>query len=331
MKNGLLPLLLLLAAGAAPAAAADAPVLGLPLACDPGTDCHIQNHVDVDPGPGFSDYMCGRHGYDGDTGTDFRLPNFAAMRRGVRVVAAAPGIVRGVRDGMPDTGIPKEGAAALQGKFAGNSVAIDHGGGWETQYSHMRQGSVAVKPGDRVEAGQVLGLVGYSGRTQFPHVELIVRLNGKTVDPFVGPAEGWTCGQPRRPMWNEAAARELAYDPTAVLAAGFAPDQVDVERMREGAYDGLRLPAEAGRLVFWADVMGLEKGDRVETRIRDAAGNVVAREDLDMPKDQALRVVGAAVPRPAAGWLRERYVGTVRVVRGGRDIAEARRELEVGR
>ncbi|HYC02666.1 MAG TPA: M23 family metallopeptidase [Azospirillaceae bacterium] len=314
----------------APQTAGPPPALGLPIACSPGRDCYIQNYVDADPGPGFKDHKCGRHGYDGDTGTDFRLPGFAAMRRGVAVVAAAPGVVRAVRDGEPDTGLPPEGEAKLAGKFAGNGVVLDHGGGWTTQYSHMRQGSIRVKPGERVTAGQPLGLVGYSGRTQFPHLELIVRQGDRIVDPFVGPAEGWTCGGPRKPLWSEQALAALPYEPTHILSAGFAPDRVDVNALREGAYDNPALPSSAERLILWADVMGLEQGDRVELRLRDAAGNVVARKDEEMDRDRAIQVVGVALPRPPGGWLPQRYVGIVRVVRGGGDVDVERREFEVG-
>ena len=48
----------------------------------------------------------------------------------------------------------QEGSSA-----GGNGVVIDHGGGWISQYSHLRSGSVRVHPGDRVSAGQPLGLV----------------------------------------------------------------------------------------------------------------------------------------------------------------------------
>ncbi len=74
------------------------------------------------------------------------MPDLPTMKEGVPVVAAAPGVVTGMRDGMPDVDVRKIGAAALMGRDAGNGVVIDHGDGWVTQYSHLRNGSVAVKP-----------------------------------------------------------------------------------------------------------------------------------------------------------------------------------------
>ena len=52
-----------------------------------------------------------------------------------------------------------------------------------------------VKTDEVVEAGTVLGQIGLSGRTQFPHVHLSVRKDGKVVDPF-DPDGSVTCGEP---------------------------------------------------------------------------------------------------------------------------------------
>lgn len=168
-------------------AATDVPLLALPIACDAKAGCLIQNYFDHDAGPGFVDYTCGQLGYDGHTGTDFRLHNLAEMHAGVPVRAAAAGTVRAVRDDMEDVSIRDlKDARVIAGREAGNSVAIEHGNGWETQYSHLRRGSVRVKPGQEVRAGQVIGEVGLSGKTEFPHLHLSVRLDGGNIDPCWG-------------------------------------------------------------------------------------------------------------------------------------------------
>ena len=124
-----------------PAGAAERPALrlDLPVACDMARLCAVQNYFDHDPGPGARDYACGRLTYDGHQGTDFRVPDLPAMTRGVAVIAAAPGRVRAIRDGMADRDVREPGAAKVEGREAGNAVVIDHGGGWETQYSHLRR------------------------------------------------------------------------------------------------------------------------------------------------------------------------------------------------
>ena len=111
----------------APAGMAGAFELVLPVDCTLGETCHIQNYFDRDAGAGWQDVGCGALSYDGHDGTDFALPTVAAMRAGVDVLAPAAGIVRGVRDGMPDISRDDPAAPPLEGRDCVNGVAIDHG------------------------------------------------------------------------------------------------------------------------------------------------------------------------------------------------------------
>ncbi|HWW60891.1 MAG TPA: M23 family metallopeptidase [Thermoanaerobaculia bacterium] len=54
--------------------------------------------------------------------------------------------------------------------IGGNYVVVDHGNGEHSAFMHMKQGSVAVKPGDRVKRGQKIGEMGWSGDAIFPHL-----------------------------------------------------------------------------------------------------------------------------------------------------------------
>jgi len=131
--------------GAQPADAAEALRLGLPVDCDMQNVCSIHKYVDHDPSPNRLDYACGRLSKDGDTGTDFRTPNLVVMESGVAVIAAADGVVRATRDGMDDVSVREIGHEAIRNRFAGNAVVLTHPGGWETQYSHLKRGSVTVR------------------------------------------------------------------------------------------------------------------------------------------------------------------------------------------
>ena len=64
----------------------------------------------------------------------------------------------------------------------GNHVKLEHGGGWGTGYSHMSR--IAVSPGMRVRAGQVIGYVGSTGLSTGPHLHYELYRNGAKVDPM---------------------------------------------------------------------------------------------------------------------------------------------------
>ncbi|OZC36458.1 hypothetical protein B9Q17_15710 [Marinobacter vinifirmus] len=63
----------------------------------------------------------------------------------------------------------------------GNLVEVDHGDGLVTRYAHAK--TVKVKIGDVVQKGQVVALMGSTGRSTGPHVHFEVIRNGKTEDP----------------------------------------------------------------------------------------------------------------------------------------------------
>jgi len=65
--------------------------------------------------------------------------------------------------------------------FSGNSLYVDHGGGFVSMIFHLS--SLAVKTGDTVKRGDTLGVVGSTGRTTGPHVHLGLRWLGKRIDP----------------------------------------------------------------------------------------------------------------------------------------------------
>lgn len=305
----------LAAAGLAIAGTAYAaePSLSLPLSCVPGQTCWIPNYVDHDTSAGFRDYHCGALSYDGHDGTDFALRDEAAMRAGVAVVAAAPGIVRGARDGMPDTGL-REGKDAIAGRECGNGVVIAHADGWETQYCHMRRGSIAVQPGKRVERGHKLGMVGLSGNTEFPHLHLTVRSARQAIDPFLGAEAFGACRLGTRSLWDEETRSALGYQPIAIYNAGISGAAPQADAIGRGEHVPAARAGEA--LVLWADIFGIEAGDRIDLEISGPGGTPIL-EDSQTAKRRFIRRFGFAGKRtPPTSWPAGVYKGQITVTRG---------------
>jgi hypothetical protein len=97
IRRHLAKLIVLAFAGSAGPLCAGQIELALPIACEVGQTCLIQNYVDHDPSGNARDYACGGQTYDGHNGIDIRLPSMAQQRAGVAVRAAADGVVRRTR------------------------------------------------------------------------------------------------------------------------------------------------------------------------------------------------------------------------------------------
>lgn len=294
----------------------------LPLNCSLGDVCVVQNYADADASAGSAqDPDCGPLTYDGHDGLDFRAPA-ALARRGVAVLAPAAGIVAGARDGEPDGVFIRDGLAALNGRDCGNGVSITHEGGWSSQLCHMRAGSVLVHSGDHVEAGQVLGVIGLSGHTQFPHVHLTLRRNGETRDPLTGQALGAAACGPTLAAgshWSARARAGLAYRGALWFEAGFtgaAPTQ---------GGNPEDLPASATRtapaLVFWALASGPRNGDVLRVRLYGPNGRLVAENTRTQQRNQAQAWLFAGRRTPQGGWPAGAYRGEAQILRDGRVIA----------
>ncbi|MBN2289145.1 MAG: M23 family metallopeptidase [Candidatus Glassbacteria bacterium] len=88
-----------------------------------------------------------------------------------------------------EVGTPVHASGAGKVTFSGNRsgygvlLTIDHGHGLTTYYAHCSE--LLVKTGDRVRRGQVVALMGKSGRVTGSHLHFETRKHGRPFDPFV--------------------------------------------------------------------------------------------------------------------------------------------------
>ena len=322
-------LLLPLSVVGAPAAAGMPEDLALPLDCEPGKSCWIVQYVDHDPGPGVRDYMCGSITTDGQKGTDIAIRDLAVLARGVEVRAAAPGVVDALRDGMPDVSVEQAGRASVAGRECGNGIRIAHGDGWTTWYCHLRRGSLRVRQGDEVAAGQPLGLVGLSGDTSFPHVHFDVRHGERVIDPFVGPAPDQACGPGKEPLWRTDVMAALAYQPVVLNNAGFAADRPLWQRVQAGDGHAQGLPATSPALVLWVEGYWVAAGDRVRFAIAGPDGAPVLDRVVALDKGWKRWFQFAGARRPGDSWPAGTYTGTVTLERPASPTVTLERTVEL--
>ncbi len=128
----------------------------------------MQDDIFLAGRPVMKGWMSSRYGQRNDPITGKRAwhngVDFAG-KDGADVVSVAAGVVvyAGERSGY------------------GKMVEINHGGGYSTRYGHHKE--LTVKAGDIIRKGEVIGLMGSSGRSTGPHVHFEVFKNGRVVDP----------------------------------------------------------------------------------------------------------------------------------------------------
>ena len=168
--------------------------LELPVQGIEAKDWVVNYFVDHSPSrQQYTDFKGGRKSYCGHTGTDFNIPNFRWMDRGLSVIASASGTVTEWHDGEPDRNTCRLSSQELRWNY----VKIEHDNGFTTLYGHLKGGSVSVRCGQHVDVGERIGLVGSSGYSDGPHLHFELRdEEGRAVDPFK--EECWI----KSPMYN---------------------------------------------------------------------------------------------------------------------------------
>lgn len=294
--------------------------LGFPIDCEIGISCHVSDYVDHDSNPGFqTDHSCNFNSRDGHKGTDFALISYKAYEAGVTVRAAAKGIVRAVRDEMPDDRLMR---GVTDQNACGNAVVLTHPEGWQTWYCHMKLGSITVQTGDAVNQGDALGLVGLSGQTNHPHLHFQLLQNAAIMDPFQpGPLDQFDSGS--APLWKQP----VEYTRTGFLTAGFSTQVPSLNAVRDGT--ALVQQTDSNQpIVTYVNAAYAEDGDVLQFLVRGPDG-VIFDHDLVLknPKVQQMQAYGRKAP--SGGWAKGDYLGDVLLTRKGKIIAHRFTHLTV--
>ncbi len=312
MHKFFLTLFLTLLAVSTPARA-DTFQLEMPLLCEPGVSCWIQQYADHDAGANAKDFNCGSTTYDGHDGTDIRVKT---TKDTAVVIAGAAGIVKGMRDGVVDHLMRSAtDRAAVGQQECGNGVVIAHEGGWETQYCHMRQGSITVRKGDAVTAGSKLGEVGYSGAAAFPHLHLSLRKDGTKLDPFSG-ALSDECAKPDRPLWSGAATAALNRGTGNILSLGFLDQPPELSDLETGVLGSKPPQPNWPALLGYIWLINLQAGDQVTITLSGPQGDL-ATNSVTLDRHKAQYLLFAGKKRTTGGWPSGDYSAHLKIANGG--------------
>lgn len=260
-----------------------------PLACTLGENCWVLNYIDMGaPDDGKAvDPFCGPHSYEGNKGTAFALRDKKAMEDGVAVLAARDGKIIRVRDGEPDrfAGAKELETTKTEQKECGNAVLIDHGGALQTVYCHLKKGSISVKNGDSVKAGDKLAEVGLSGYTSFPKLHFGVVWEGAVVDPFTGLNSTDKCGAVKQTLWQGSAI--LKAPPASFYNAGFADGVPTIDAADRAVLSATEFSAGTRTLAFWTALVGVLPDDKITLEITGPDESVFARRAIEQKESPA--------------------------------------------
>ncbi|MBC6366844.1 urea transporter [Algoriphagus sp. AK58] len=131
------------------------------------------------------------------------------------VLAPAKGVVEEVVNEVEDNVI---GHRNLENNW-GNTIVIKHGEFLYSKLSHLKKGSIPLKPGDAVEKGQVVGKCGNSGNSPYPHLHFQMQAT-----PYVGSA---TIDYPISDIWIRHEGKEklmaVSIPPKNALVSSLVP------------------------------------------------------------------------------------------------------------
>ena len=288
-------------------AKANAIELLFPVACHLMTDCWITDHVDLDQGLSRSeDYMCGDKASDNNKSTHISLANRKAASNIFPVMASANGTVI---------------KAQNVGGFCGEHVVIQHDDHWETSYCHLKEASVKIRKGQTVARGDVIGEIGLSGLTEWPHLSFAVTRNGMVFDPFSGRSTLEGCHTKSQPLWEGGF--NPPYEPAHVTDIGFTVGRVAERDIALGNMPDIdRIDVKTPQLSVWAMLMNIKRNDQITMILENPDEKVINKIQISVEDDKNIFPIYFVTRRKDFLWPSGYYKGSVTITRdlNGSDI-----------
>ena len=299
--------------------------LSIPIKCNYGHNCFIQNYVDIKSSNNHQDYQCGKLSYNKHKGTDFRLIDYRQMNEGVDVVASESGKIIAVRNNEDDFKFLNSGYKAIKNKECGNGVVIDIGDGYELQYCHMLKNSIRVKKGQIVKKGDIVGQVGMSGKSEFPHLHISLKKNSKVIDPFTGyeMENDSDCKNQniKKYYWQQ----DLPYIETAILNFHISNQIPKKLNARNGKYRQNLIINSSENIILWSDIMGIKKNDIIIYEITDLKNNKIFYHKNPLKKDYVQYFSYSG--KKNKNFVKGKYNATISIVRNGDKILSKTKQI----
>jgi len=187
------------------------------------------------PMPGFYDAK-GKQPYRGAFRSPLALARVTSrfnpkrMHPVLKVVMPHQGVDFGATTGTPVYASNSGNVlVAGNGGPCGNMVEIDHGNGISTVYCHLKGFAQGLKAGQKVDARQLIGYVGQTGRVTGPHLHFGVKKNGNFVDPLGLKLDGVRVLPPadRDAFGKKRADLDAIIDGVALPSAADVPEEND--------------------------------------------------------------------------------------------------------
>ena len=242
--------------------------------------------------------MCGKKVSNENKSTHISLGSMNAVAENYAVVAADSGIVKYAGD---------------IGGFCGVRILIEHDRGWETSYCHLKPDPIMVRTGQTVKKGQIIGAIGMTGRTRWPHLSFAVIRNGMIFDPFSGKSNIEGCSAQSEPMWN--AGYNPPYEPAHVTSLGFHNGVPNPQSVLMGMTNDEAILEQVKVISLWGMMMNVMDGDEIHLQIIAPSGRIEKENIIPITFDKDYMPIFIIANRGNLLWERGIYTGKITIMR----------------